>query len=92
MTPLNAIVTKDLSVIIVRKVGCQLYSGRFFSFQLFHDGHVYAIATNVDIAPESVEQLLLYDLFTADLFPVVLPKNNTFFSEGRPEISLLFAG
>ena len=84
MTPLNAIVTNDLSVNIVRKVDCQLYSGIFFSFQLFHDGHVYAIATNVDIAPESVEQLLLYDLFTADLFPVVLPKNNTYFRrDGR---------
>ena len=63
MTPLNATVTNDLSVNIVRKVGCQLYSGRFVSFQLFHDGHVYAIATNVDIAPELVEQLLPYDHF-----------------------------
>ena len=51
MTPLNAIVTKDLLVNIVRKVGCQLYSGRFASFQLFHGGHAYTIATNIDIAP-----------------------------------------
>ena len=51
MTPLNAIVTKDLLVNIVRKVGCQLYSGRFVSFQLFHSGHPYTIATNIDIAP-----------------------------------------
>ena len=51
MTPLNAIVRKDLSVNIVRKVDCRLYSIRFVSFQLFQGGHLHTIATNVDIAP-----------------------------------------
>ena len=51
MRPLNAIVTKDLLVNIVRKVDCQLYSIRFVSFQLFQGGHLHMIATSVDIAP-----------------------------------------
>ena len=57
MTPLNAIVTKDLLVNIVRKVDCQLYLIRFVSFQLFQGGHLHTIVTNVDIAPELVERL-----------------------------------
>ena len=57
MTPLNAIVRKDLLVNIVRKVDCQLYSIKFVSFQLFHCGQLHTIATNVEIAPKLIERL-----------------------------------